>query len=298
MSEFLSNVVAWLKTDQALAIFKAALILLAGLLIARLISRRLKLRRLHEQQSMILRKVLVSVVLAVAVLWSLRELGLDMGVLLGAAGILTVAIGFASQTSASNIISGIFLMGERPFQIGDVVQVGQTTGYVLAIDFLAVKLRTFDNLLVRIPNETMLKSEVTNYTRFAIRRVDLQIGVAYKEDLARVREILFAIARRDPLALDEPSPLFLFKGFGASAIEIQFSVWSAQESFYPLRTRLYMDIKAAFDAEGIEIPFPHLSLYTGSATSPLPVQLVEKAEAGGAAQSSLGSGPLQPQSGV
>ena len=91
---------------------------------------------------------------------ALRELGFDLSVILGAAGILSVAIGFASQTSASNLISGLFLMMERPFSIGDVIRVEQTTGEVISIDLLSVKIRTFDNLYVRVPNESMIKTHM------------------------------------------------------------------------------------------------------------------------------------------
>jgi len=133
-------------------------------------------------------------------------MGFQLSVLLGAAGILSVAIGFASQTSASNLISGLFLIGEGPFAIGDFIRVGTTEGEVLSIDLLSVKLRTPDNLFVRIPNEQLIKSEVVNLTRFAIRRLNLAVGVAYKEDIPRVRHILMQVATDNPLCLNEPAP--------------------------------------------------------------------------------------------
>ena len=79
---------------------------------------------------------------------------------------------FASQTSVSNIISGIFLISEQPFQVGDLIKVGETKGVVLSIDLLSIKLRTFDNQLVRIPNENLIKNELSNITRFPIRIVE------------------------------------------------------------------------------------------------------------------------------
>jgi len=120
--------------------------------------------------------------------WILSEMALRiivrlMGLLLGAAGILTVAPGFASQTSASNLVSGLFMIAEHPFGVGDTIRLGSIAGEVPSIDLLSVNLRTPDNLYVRIPNETMIKSEITNLTRFPIRRLDLEIGVAYKENL-------------------------------------------------------------------------------------------------------------------
>jgi small-conductance mechanosensitive channel len=204
-------------------------------------------------------------------------LGVDLSILLGAAGILTVALGFASQTSASNIISGLFLLGEKPFGVGDIVRVGTTTGEVIAIDLLSVKLRTFDNLFVRIPNETMIKAEITNLQRFPIRRFDLQIGVAYKEDLDRVREVLQTVADEHPLSLDEPAPMILFTGFADSSINFQFSVWALSDNFLEIRTQIPLAVKAAFDEHNIEIPFPHRTLYTGSETTPMPVRIDGKA---------------------
>jgi hypothetical protein len=103
----------------------------------------------------------------------MRQLGFDFTVLLGAAGIVTVAIGFASQTSASNLISGLFLVWRRRSGIGDIVTVDGVTGEVLSVDLLSTKLRTFDNLQVRIPNETMVKARITTLNRFPLRRVDL-----------------------------------------------------------------------------------------------------------------------------
>ena len=116
----------------------------------------------------------------------LGELGVKLTALLGAAGIVGIAVGFASQTSVSNIISGLFLISEKPFAIGDVLKVGGTTGIIQSIDLLSIKIRTFDNLFVRIPNEKILSSEVTNITRFPIRRMDIVFQVDYGQDLARV----------------------------------------------------------------------------------------------------------------
>jgi small-conductance mechanosensitive channel len=119
-----------------------------------------------------------------------------------------------------------------------------------------VKLRTFDNLFVRIPNETLIKSQVTTLTRFPIRRLDLSLGVAYKENVERVRQVLMAVAERNPLCMDEPQPLFIFLGFGDSALTLQFSVWATRQNFLALRNSITAEIKAAFDEAGIEIPFP------------------------------------------
>ena len=263
-----------LSSEEARAVIKAIVILLAGLLFAWLLRSRLARGRFNEGHIALLRPLISYIVIGVTVLWALRELGLNMSVLLGAAGILTVALGFASQTSASNIISGFFLMAERPFSIGDYITVDQNTGEVLSIDLLSVKIRTYSNQLVRIPNETMLKSNVTNITRFPIRRLDMKLGVAYKEDIERVREICYEVAHKNPMCLEEPAPFFIYKGFGESALEFQFSPWTTRENFWEFTTQMHIEIKRAFDEAGIEIPFPHRTLYTGSVTEPFPVQVM------------------------
>jgi small-conductance mechanosensitive channel len=273
----LEPVIAFLASEQVTGALRAVLFLLVGFMLARVMSRlvqRLVVRRLSAHHAMVFRRLTFYFILALFVASALNELGFSLGVLLGAAGVLSVAIGFASQTSASNLISGLFLIGERPFVSGDVIKVGDTTGEVLSVDLMSVKLRTFDNLFVRIPNETLIKSQVTTLTRFPIRRFDLQLGVAYKEDIERVRSILMDVADRNTLCLDEPRPLFIFNGFGDSALEIQFSVWARRENFLDLRNSLQIEIKRAFDDEGVEIPFPHMTLYTGSVTDPFPVRMV------------------------
>ena len=180
----------WLGT-KFLPVIRAVVLMGTGIIVAKIAStttRRLSAKRLSAHHAQLTRRVIFYTILALFAVMALHQLGFDLSVLLGAAGIFSVAIGFASQTAASNLISGLFLIGEKPFAVKDVVKIGNTTGEVLSIDLLSIKLRTFDNLFVRIPNETVMKAEVTTLTRFPIRRLDLSIGVAYKEDIARVRE--------------------------------------------------------------------------------------------------------------
>ena len=264
--------------DRALSIYRATVLILVGYGVARMLRRivlELLSPRLSKHQSVIVGRLVFYVLLALFVVSALRELGFQLTALLGAAGILTVALGFASQTSASNLISGLFLLAESPFGIGDIVRVGSTTGEVLAIDLMSVKLRTFDNLFVRIPNETLIKSEVTTLTRFPIRRADLTVGIAYKEDIERVQKILMAVADANPLCLEEPKPLFILLVFGDSSINLQFSVWAKRENFLELKNSIQIEIKRAFDREGVEIPFPHRTIYAGSASGPIPITLVD-----------------------
>jgi small-conductance mechanosensitive channel len=248
----------------AFSLAAALVILVFGLVLARLagagVKRMLK-DRATPQQAVLGRRIAFYSVLALTVASALRQVGFDLTLFLGAAGILTVAVGFASQTSASNLISGLFLLGERPFVVGDVIRVGGTTGEVVDIDLLSVKLRTFDNLSVRLPNEMLLKSEITNLTRHPIRRIDINVGIAYKEDLERVSSLLLAIPDRIPLCLDEPKPLLIVVGFGESSIDLMLCVWAVRQNFLAAKNSLIVEIKRSFDEAGVEIPFPQRTLH-------------------------------------
>lgn len=276
------SLLQWLQSDQIGHIIKASILLLVGFICASMASRaagKFLSKNFSQHHVVLFKRLLYWLVVALFVASALKQLGFSLSVLLGAAGVLSVALGFASQTSASNLISGLFLIGEQPFRLGDTIKVGNTTGEVLSIDLLSVKLRTFDNLFVRIPNETLIKSEVTNLTRFPIRRFDLLLGVAYKEQIATVRKVLLDVADKNPLCLDEPTPMFLFLGFGDSALNIQFSVWGRRENFRDLRNSLQEEIKLAFDQAGIEIPFPQRVVYLNQQVNDAAPQQTKEAAA-------------------
>lgn len=216
--------------------------------------------------------------LVIVVVTVMDQLGISLAPLLAGAGIIGVALGFASQTSVSNIISGLFLIAEQPFKVEDVISVGNTIGIVMAIDALSVKIRTFDNKFVRIPNETIIKNEVTNLTRFPIRRYDAKISVAYKEDIGRVRDILLDVAEKNQYSLSEPKPQIIFDTFGSSSIDLDFRIWAPVSDWLSVKNTIQEEVKQRFDEEGIEIPFPHVSLYAGSASKPLEIEIVHTQE--------------------
>lgn len=270
---------AFMSTDIYKSGIRVALLVLLGLPAVWMVSKWVRLyvsNKFNPQHGLITGKVLKYSGLAVIVVMILRELGFELTPLLGAAGIVGVAVGFASQTSVSNVISGIFLLAEQPFVVDDVIRIGDTVGQVLSIDTLSVKLRTFENQFIRIPNETILKSQVTTITRFPIRRVDLLLSVAYKEDLAKVKNILKEIADKNPKCLQEPEPLIIFENFGESGINLKFAVWAERSQWLALKNEMYEAIKKRFDEEGVEIPFPHRSIYFGSVSAPIAVTLSEQ----------------------
>ncbi len=279
MSEYLPALNSFFQSGRLGDFIRAGIMIVIGYAAAKFISSRIGgflEKKSSLQQALMARRISFYILIVLVAMSAMRELRFDLSVFLGAAGILTVAVGFASQTSVSNMISGLFLLVDKPFVIGDVVKIGDTVGVVHSIELLSTKIRTFQNGLVRIPNEVLFKSEVLNNTAFPIRRLDITVGVAYKENIDRVREILFEVAHSNPLCLEDPAPLFIFDGYGDSSINLKFCVWTVSQNFLDLMNSMRQEIKEAFDLNGIEIPFPHRSIYTGSVTEPMPVTIVTK----------------------
>ena len=269
--------------DILTKIKEIGLSLLIGYLIIQslvILVRRVFFKRISKQSKMLISKGIIyaGVVVLVFIIIGILELKSVFTALLGAAGILGIILGIASQTSIGNIISGIFLISEKPFELGDLIRVGDKNGHVYSIDLLSIKLKTLDNLLIRIPHQTIISTEVTNVTRFPIRRMDIEVGVAYKENINRVIEILKSVARENPLCLVEPEPLVIVRQFGPSSIDILFGVWFEKSNYLKVKNSIFHGITESFASEGIEIPFPHISLYSGEQTKPFPFQSLTESD--------------------
>lgn len=258
-------------------LIRIGIILIVGIVIITIITaavKKLLPKKLSQQRKMLINRFVSYSAIIMLFMVIVSELNINLAAIFGAAGVIGIIIGVASQTSIGNIVSGFFLVSEKSFEIGDLIRIGDKTGTVYSIDLLSIKIKTLDNLLLRIPNQTVISSEVINVTKFPIRRMDIDISVAYKEDLVRVMEVINGVVKRNPLCLDEPDPLITFKAFGDHGIQILLGVWFEKDNFLKVKNSLFIDIKSTFDAEGIEIPFPHVRIYSGQATKPFP--FVEK----------------------
>lgn len=233
-------------------------------------------KHLSRQSMMLVLRTIVYTGYIGLVLMVIRELNYDLTALFGAAGVVGIVIGVASQTSIGNIISGLFLVSEKSFELGDVIRIGDKTGTVYSIDLLSIKIKTYENLLIRIPNQTVISTELVNVTKFPIRRLEFQVGVAYKEDLRKVKILLENVARNNPLCLEEPEPIIIFKEFGPSSINITFGVWFEKANYLAVKNSVFIEIKEAFEREGIEIPFPQVSIYAGEASKAIAREIKSK----------------------
>lgn len=252
-----------LTLEALMPVIKALLILMVGLFISSLVARsvaRLLKNRVSKQHMLLTRRIIYSVLIILFLMSALDQMGFDLNILLGTAGIFTLAIGIASQTSVSNLISGLFLIIERPFVIGDTISVNNISGELVSIDLLSIKLKTPDNRFVRIPNDTVIKTAVINNSRYSTRRFDCVLGVAYKEDLIQVEELLKKIANENDYSLDSPEPSVAIIAFADSSVQLKLCVWCEREHFSKLKLSLQQQLKASLEAYKVEMPFPQLNV--------------------------------------
>jgi len=244
----------------------------------------------------ILRKATAVTVAAVAVLTILQELGVDTRAIITAAGIGGLAVGFGAQNLVRDVISGFFMLMENQIRVGDVVTINDKTGVVEDITLRTTILRDLEGTVHIFPNGAI--QYVSNRTKDWSRAV-LDVGVAYKEDVDRVMEVLREIG--EELAADEvhrqnilePLQVLGVDDFGDSQVTIKVMVTTRPLKQWEVARELRRRIKKRFDREGIEIPFPHLSLYFGEASKPIAVTGLA-APAGGRS----GAGDAQPRSGT
>jgi len=176
--------------------------------------------------------------------------------ILAAAGITGIVLGFASQTVVSNFISGIFMYFDKPLRIGDPVEVAGYSGIVHDIRILSTRIRTWDGLLVRIPNEKLFNSEIKNLQKYPARRVDITVGIAYKEDAGKAIEVIKKTLDEMPYVLAEPEPAVFVDNLGDNSVNIAIRAWAPSEKWFDVRTQIVQRVKEALDEAGIEIPFP------------------------------------------
>ncbi len=259
--ESLRSLFSNVKLGRLVSFLLVVALMLAATKLLELTVGRATRGRLTDQTSMVVRKVIRYTGFVIVIMTVFGSLGLDFSALLGAAGIAGIAVGFAAQTSVSNIISGVFLIWEKSFSVGDVISVAEVTGVVQAVDLLSIKIQTFDNKFVRIPNETLIKTNVVNITRYPIRRLDVTVSISYGDDLERSIAVLRSIGSENVYALDNPEPLVVASAFNASGIDIVCGFWFEKSDYLALKNSIMIDIQKRFAAEGLTIPFPQMDVH-------------------------------------
>lgn len=222
--------------------------------------RRVPESKLPAQRSTVILRFLKYCFYVIAVLYILSLFGINLKAIWGAAGIAGVAIGFAAQTSVSNLISGLFVLTEGSIHVGDTIIVGDVTGIVDEVKLLSVRVHTYDNQMVRIPNSTIINSNLTNNSYHNKRRLTLKVGVDYSTDMRKALETLQKAPSLCSTVLEDPAPAVWFDGFDASSINLVVAVWFKPVDFLQTKNDLYIAIKQVLDEAGISIPFNQLDV--------------------------------------
>lgn len=218
--------------------------------------RRFLKDRLSKEHLEIVVKLVYYGIIIIAVLSVLPNIGVKLSGLLVAGGVAGLAIGFASQSIIGNLISGLFLIIERPIKLGNAVSVEGTIGIVEDIRIMSTSLRTFDGLYIRVPNQKVFNANLTNYVAHPVRRLEYTIGIRYSDDAPKAIQIIKDLIGAHPLALVNPEPLVFVDHLGDSAVNIIVRVWTPTSEWLAVKTELLWTIKVSLEGEGIEIPFP------------------------------------------
>lgn len=194
---------------------------------------------------------------------ALQTIGFNLTAFLAGLGILGFTVGFALQDVSKNFVAGLLLLLSQPFEIGDAIEVAGYTGIVQTIELRATELRMFDGIQVLIPNADVFASPLTNFTRNKLRRLEVNVGVAYSTDLENVRQVALQAIQSVPGVLQDPAPTVVFTEFGSSAINATLFYWIDQEQtdFVGMRVTGFMTVDRALSEAGIEIPFPIQTVY-------------------------------------
>jgi len=194
----------------------------------------------------------------------MQTVGINLSTLTVLAGALGVGIGFGLQNITNNFVSGIIILFERPIKVGDRIQVGDVNGDVISISMRSTTVVTNDNISVIVPNSEFISSRVINWSHNDRNvRFNIPVGVAYKEDPEKVKQILLEVADKDEGVLKNPKPDVLFVEFGDSSLNFNLRIWTNSYITTPaiLQSKLYFEIFKKFKEAGIEIPFPQRDMH-------------------------------------
>jgi small-conductance mechanosensitive channel len=242
-------------------LFAALIIIGIGVIVARLIGLVLQ-RGLKPTVSAptvrIASRLVYYAVTIIAVLAGLSVLEVPLGSLLVAGGFLGIVLGFATQSVIANWFSGIFLQIDRPIQIGDPVDFPDLgiAGEVMDITVFSTRVRTWDGMHVRIPNDKVFTATIKNLSRHVARRVEAQVSIGYHEKPDRAIEVIKEKLNAEPLILADPAPIVFVDTLADSGVVLNVFAWAPAKAFFPARVVAVQRIKEALDEAGIEIPFP------------------------------------------
>jgi small conductance mechanosensitive channel len=232
-------------------------------IVRRLVRRALQNRTKNPQPITLLAQLAYWLVVILVAAISLQMVGFNLTAFLAGLGIAGITIGFALQDVSKNFIAGLLMLIQQPFEIGEFIEVSGYAGTVEAIDLRATQVRTADGKLVLIPNGEVIISPITNFSKAAARRVEINTGVAYESDPENVRQIALDAIGAIPGMQSEPAPDVIFHNFGSTTFDLSIYFWidTSQTNVAAAKDAGLNAIKQAFEQAKIDMPFPAQTVY-------------------------------------
>jgi small conductance mechanosensitive channel len=224
----------------------------------RVVSRVMARRNADAELTLLIGRLTRWTVITLGLVLALQQAGVDVTAILTGLGVVGFTVGFALKDISANFVAGIILLFQQPFDLGDTINVQEYTGTVTDIDLRATEMMTFDGLRVMIPNNSILTSVITNYSRLEKRRLVVQVGVGYDNDLQKVEEIALEAIRSLEGVLDDPAPFVMFDSFGDFAVNMSVYYWYAtgQIGYFEVTNQGMNVIKTTLEKAGVSTPFP------------------------------------------
>jgi len=246
-------------------LFFSILLVLAASQIHRIVAHRILAKsRIELGVRIAIGSIVKYLLLTVGFIIILQTAGINLSSITILFGALGVGIGFGLQNVTNNFVSGLIILFERPIKVGDRIEMDNVAGDVVDISMRATTIVTNDNISIIVPNSQFISSTVINWSHTDRNvRFNFPVGVSYREDPERIREILLEIALSNPGVLKDPKPDVLFSEYGDSALKFNLRVWTREYINRPgvLKSQLYYEICRRFRTEGIEIPFPQRDIH-------------------------------------
>jgi small-conductance mechanosensitive channel len=249
-----------------LQVVTALVVLVAGLFAVRIVvgvfKRQMRRTRLHDVLVEFLARFLSILLYILVLLLVLVSLGVTVGSLLvSISAVIGLVLGFGMQDTVNNIASGTWIAALGPIDIGEAVEINGKRGKVRAVGIMATELLTPDNVLITIPNGEVWGTSIVNYSREPIRRVDVDVGIAYGEDIGKAVQVATEFMKNDGRVLSDPEPSVFVKELANSSINLSLRPWSAGDDYWAVKNDMTKGIYEALGAAGIEIPFPQVDVH-------------------------------------
>ena len=264
LDEILISLKEWAAL-YGLNIIGAILILLIGRMVSKsfrkIAAKLLEKSTLEKTIVSFLSNLIYGLFLTFVVLMALSQLGIETTSFIAVLGAAGLAVGFALKDSLSNFASGVMILINKPFFVGDYVEAGGTSGSVIEIKLFATKLKTPDNKVIYVPNSGITGANIVNYSAEETRRVDMEFGIGYSDDIDKAKDTILKILSADDRILKSPVPQIVVGSLGDSSVNIFVRPWVKKENYWGVYFDITETVKKTFDEQNISIPFPQRDVH-------------------------------------